>query len=431
MWVPATPFPGAVGSFDPNSNGKSTRVNCLVEYNGDLIVAGNFSSIGGIVAHCIAKWNGTNWSTLGVGNYLQNLYITDICEYNNKLFVATFYESLHVWDGTQWTIPTYINPNNGLITNVVAKNMHVFNNELYFISESNLIKYDGTTFVDLNLPNAVGSPICIADLNNELYISTNLGVYKYNNQNWINCTGVFTSNPIIVDLEKYNGELYAIGSFISIGGISVQNFAKYNGNSWSAITMPSGFWPGVTSFGNDQDISFNSLQVYDSKLFVSAYYATYQTPNFNPAPLYVFNGTSWNTVGINYCQSGVGNTAIVYQGEIYAGGSFWAFAINVGNPIFTNMAMQGFAKIDPSLVSIAVNHPTELSISPNPTSSEITITSEKFSKESYTLCDQMGRVVGSGKLSGTNTTISLSSLSKGIYLLKVSGDYEAVMVVKE
>lgn len=68
---------------------------------------------------------------------------------------------------------------------------------------------------------------------------------------------------------------------------------------------------------------------------------------------------------------------------------------------------------------------------PNPTSSEITITSEKFSNEAYTLCDQMGRVVGSGKLTGTNTTISLSSFSKGIYLLKVEGDYEAAMVVKE
>jgi hypothetical protein len=43
----------------------------------------------------------------------------------------------------------------------------------------------------------------------------------------------------------------------------------------------------------------------------------------------------------------------------------------------------------------------------------------------------MGRIVGSGKLTGTTTNISLSSLSKGIYLLKVEGDYEAAMVVKE
>jgi uncharacterized repeat protein (TIGR01451 family) len=68
---------------------------------------------------------------------------------------------------------------------------------------------------------------------------------------------------------------------------------------------------------------------------------------------------------------------------------------------------------------------------PNPTSSEITITSDKFTNEPYTLFDQMGRTVSSGKLSGTNTTISLSTLSKGIYILKVEGDYESAIVVKE
>lgn len=73
----------------------------------------------------------------------------------------------------------------------------------------------------------------------------------------------------------------------------------------------------------------------------------------------------------------------------------------------------------------------KINIYPNPTSSEITITSEKFSNEVYTVCDQMGRVVKSGKLTGTNTIISFVSLSKGIYLLKVAGDYEAAMVVKE
>jgi hypothetical protein len=68
---------------------------------------------------------------------------------------------------------------------------------------------------------------------------------------------------------------------------------------------------------------------------------------------------------------------------------------------------------------------------PNPTSSEITISSDKFTNEPYTLFDQMGRTVGSGILAGTNTTISLSTLSKGIYILKVEGDYESAIVVKE
>jgi hypothetical protein len=78
-----------------------------------------------------------------------------------------------------------------------------------------------------------------------------------------------------------------------------------------------------------------------------------------------------------------------------------------------------------------VNNKESIVLYPNPTPSEITITSDKFTNEPYTLFDQMGRTVSSGKLSGTTTTISLSTLTKGIYILKVEGDYESAIVVKE
>lgn len=109
--------------------------------------------------------------------------------------------------------------------------------------------------------------------------------------------------------------------------------------------------------------------------------------------------------------------------SITNGNWIWVY---LGNNLtnYSTSCIGCIASIDKKIINV-------ISISPNPTSSEITITSEKFSNEAYTLCDQMGRVVVSGKLSGTNTTISLSSLSKGIYLLKVEGDYEAAMVVKE
>jgi hypothetical protein len=100
---------------------------------------------------------------------------------------------------------------------------------------------------------------------------------------------------------------------------------------------------------------------------------------------------------------------------------------NFGNVIM----LENFIRLDNQ---ISLNQTTEKikpSLYPNPTSSEITITSDKFTNEPYTLFDQMGRTVGSGKLSGTNTTISLSTLSKGIYILKVEGDYESAIVVKE
>jgi hypothetical protein len=430
MWVPATPFPGATGFFSPNGNGQTTRVNCLVEYNGDLIVAGNFNSIGGLVAHNIAKWNGTTWSTLGLGNYLQDTYITDVCEYNNRLFIGA--DNLHVWDGNLWNIPTYLNLSTQQLENVHAINMHVFNNELYIISSGDLLKYDGNTYIDLNVPNQIGTPICIADYNNELFVGTNVGLFKLTNQNWVNCTGIVTNNPIIIDLETYNGELYAIGGILSIGGLSVNRFAKYNGITWSGVNMPDGFWPNVGTFGAASDVSYNCLAVYDNKLFVSAGFSTMQAHNFNPTPLYIFDGISWISPAINYSTPYGGNTSIVYHNEIYSGGNFSTFyAFPPGNPSYTHLDLQCFAKLDPSIVFVENNTLSNFNLSPNPTSSEITITSDKFTNEPYTLYDQMGRTVGSGDLTGTSTTISLSTLSKGIYILKVEGAYESAIVVKE
>ena len=122
--------------------------------------------------------------------------------------------------------------------------------------------------------------------------------------------------------------------------------------------------------------------------------------------------------------------------------------IQVDNPAFCNNAQSlgawyfdcinnplsqcTYSASCPNCIAKVDELPTvSITLYPNPTSSEITITSDKFTNEPYTLYDQMGRTVGSGKLSGTNTTISLSTLSKGIYILKVEGAYESAIVVKE
>ena len=102
------------------------------------------------------------------------------------------------------------------------------------------------------------------------------------------------------------------------------------------------------------------------------------------------------------------------------GGQSDAYIVKFNNlkPNASNLGYYGFSLL-------------KWDLSPNPTSSEITITSDQFTNEPYTLYDQMGRTVGSGILEGTSTTISLSTLSKGIYILKVEGAYESAIVVKE
>jgi len=117
-------------------------------------------------------------------------------------------------------------------------------------------------------------------------------------------------------------------------------------------------------------------------------------------------------------------TVITNDADIY---------FDFNDPITTNTTIHRIYEGFPNVLSLQdlVNNKESIVLYPNPTSSEITITSDKFKNEPYTLYDQMGRAVGSGTLAGTNTTISLSTLSKGVYILKVEGAYESAIVVKE
>ncbi|MEY4127575.1 MAG: hypothetical protein RL737_1764 [Bacteroidota bacterium] len=427
MWVPATPFPGAMGNISLGGIDE-TRVNCLHIYNGDLIVGGNFTSIGGIVSHGIAKWNGNVWSSIGAGDYL-NHKVTDLCSFQNKLYVAA--GILECWNGSQWTNFTL-----GNNETVSARELHVFNNELYIITQnSTLLKYNGTNFIEIQSTNNFsGYPYCMEDYNGELFIGTSFGLYKYSNSTWVNCTGIVTNNPIIVDIEEYNGHLYAIGFFATIGGINVQNLAKYNGSNWINVNLPGGFWPQVEHGGLVADVAQNSLNVLENNLYVSAYFGTTQSSNFDPNPLYKFDGTAWSDLGLNCVSTedlGFGNTSIIYQGELFAGGSFTTIASSPWENINMDISDNCFIKIDQNLTALTWDSRINKHIHPNPTPSEITITSDQFTNERYSIYDQMGRTVGSGTLTGTNTTLSLSTLSKGIYILKVEGAYESAIVVKE
>jgi hypothetical protein len=71
------------------------------------------------------------------------------------------------------------------------------------------------------------------------------------------------------------------------------------------------------------------------------------------------------------------------------------------------------------------------SVYPNPTSHSITIKGKEVMKQSFSIFDQMGREVYKGKLNGIKTDVYLTNLSKGIYTLKIDGNYKPAQIVKE
>jgi len=51
----------------PAGQGLQSSVNAMLEWNGVLVVAGDFRRAGGEFMHRVATWNGSSWSPLGIG----------------------------------------------------------------------------------------------------------------------------------------------------------------------------------------------------------------------------------------------------------------------------------------------------------------------------------------------------------------------------
>jgi len=103
------------------------------------------------------------------------------------------------------------------------------------------------------------------------------------------------------------------------------------------------------------------------------------------------------------------------------------------DPITTNTTVHRIYEGFVSVLNLEELNATEgqLLVYPNPTTGAITIHSTKAMNQGYTIHDQMGRTVVTGKLNGYDTNVSLSHLAKGMYILKVNGNYKPAQLVKE
>src|SRR5688572_1740600 len=90
-------------------------------YNGELYIAGNFTSVDTITTSQIAKWNGSTWSAVGTGiNFGSSPYgidgslytfVKSLEVYNGALFAAGWFShcgttptlNIAKWDGTNWS----------------------------------------------------------------------------------------------------------------------------------------------------------------------------------------------------------------------------------------------------------------------------------------------------------------------------------------
>lgn len=182
----------------PPIGGNFHYITGIIVFNNELYIGGNFN--GGTGKADILKFDGVNWISVGGGLTGVNTWINDFKIFQNKLYVAGYFQTTNgdpgnniaIWDGNLWS-----QPDSGLMPSNVFE-MHVFNNKLYAGGQIN---------------DANGTPVSF--------------VAVWDGNTWMNFDGNILDNAVVCFASNGN-DLYLGGGFLSINSQPHRRVAKYN-----------------------------------------------------------------------------------------------------------------------------------------------------------------------------------------------------------
>ncbi len=263
-------------------------VNAFYIYNNVLYVGGGIATSGAVTLNGVGKWNGVFWDSLAAGGSFGNPHC--FADYNGQLIAGGDFNkmngypntrSIASWDGTAWHAL-------GLGIGGNVKAMAVYNGSLY-----------------------VGGDIIAV---NGAWWYRDLA--RWDGTNWYT---IPTSGGLsmIESMTIYNGELYVGGYFSSIDSVPVQNIAKFDGTTWSAV-----------GGGLSSDVFCLYVDSISNRLYAGGNF-TYTNNNTVscPSSIAYWDGNVWTPFGMNGPHI-YPNTLTVYHGQLYAGFGLFNLPIN-------------------------------------------------------------------------------------------------------
>jgi hypothetical protein len=331
--------------------GLSGAVYALSVSGSDLYAGGNFTNAGGSTANYIAKWNGSTWTNLGSG---VNSNVSTLAVSGNNLYAGGAFttagggvaQSIAKWDGSSWMLPR----SGMLAMSGAVSGLAVSGNDVYAggsfraagESNANLIaKWDGSSWSPLG-SGMNGSPGHILYANLSPYLSalaasganiyaggyfTNAGgivanyIAKWDGSGWsalgsgmdggLYVFGDFYP-PYVSALAVSGNDVYAGGWFMTAGGTQVNNVAKWNGRTWSAL----GLGIGSGQFGDHSEVF--ALAVSGNDLYVAGNFTT--AGGTQATNIAKWDGSSWSALGPGVSSSV--HALAVLGSDLYVGGNF-------------------------------------------------------------------------------------------------------------
>ena len=96
-------YPPSLDGWSGLLDGVNGTVKALIEYDGQLIIAGDLTEASGLTVNNVVAWNGTSFSALGNG---VNGFVNCAIIYQGKLILGGAFNGgfadVAIWDGTTW-----------------------------------------------------------------------------------------------------------------------------------------------------------------------------------------------------------------------------------------------------------------------------------------------------------------------------------------
>lgn len=326
---------------------------------GELLAAGEFTAIDGIPHSFLARYNGTNWATLGASpnGPVDRLLVLG----NGDLIAAGRFTAIgaqpmaHIarWDGTSWS-PLGTGVDDKIRTMALGANGELIVGGDFTIAggiaANHIASWNGSSWSALGL--GTNSPVSTLTLlpNGHLAVGgfflqaggiTAQCIADWDGTTWSQLGG--NANSFVIDSVLLpNGDLLVTGQFWQIGGQQITGTAVWNGTNWSAPTSPINAKVTTTLATGQQllwpYVDTGSGYVVVGRGFNGGFYKAdldsvgnlYVTGSFTdvlgvPAVHVArYDGTNWSALGggIPTTNGGVYAMCVAANDELYCGGAF-------------------------------------------------------------------------------------------------------------
>ena len=358
----------------------NTSVTAIAFSGNDVYVVGDIRLTGQPNSQA-AKFDGTAWTRMA--GVFSGGIMNAVAIHQGELYVGgsmtdppNAFNSIARWNGTSWVGVGSGGTGNGVLggTSVSERVMSLasIGGTLYVGGNytmaggqgaRNISKYASGTWTPFSGTGLDGTVSAIAVSGNDVYVGGNFSsagtatagkIAKWNNLTgtWTALgTGIVGDNTSIQAIAVVGNKVYAGGTFTSIGGVSANNIAVWNGTTWSAMgtganatvrviiargdelyiggdfTSAGGQvanrvarWNGSSWNGLGSTIlptSVVSMAFKGNDLYVT----TPTTTVANPAYFSKYDGTTWTALGGDLGDRGVSSVAVIGD-DIYVSGGF-------------------------------------------------------------------------------------------------------------